>query len=702
MAHESTSHWPARPYKGFGNYGPDDVALFAGRDREITAFARMVADPKARLLLLHGATGCGKSSFLRAGVIPFLEGRLAGFTFLKDPARPTIARGSKNAKAFFIRSTEDPLGRLAAEVFRVADQGFDVVSPSGPKRITLDDAKLGCASAEAFAARVSQRPVDLIKSLEALASALPVKLVFVVDQAEEVVTQNRRRPGDRYAERFFEFLAAFASTRWPLNLIVSLRTEFFGAFQARLRRLSKRRVDVHDYFLDELPPDRILEAMMRPTLDAPVRKFGAPRHFYKFSFDDGLPEQIVKDLTDAADAGGLVSGILPFLQVVCESLYTKTKFRNGQGVPWVIARDDYRACNPLEMLASYVDDILGKAVGSDPDGVNVARTRWKEVLASLAKVQVDGSITTDIKRIDELRAIADKAKASDFERVMTYLAHDDQGVLRRDRIQRAPPLEPAESCSLRHDVIGLVLNAWRINKASDSHELVSKREIEKLMPSVETIDLTCTFDELGSGESFRRWLDVRSQQVFVDYRIPYGFGVESPHGRVIVDADALVRPVEEPTRSALPVRFVQGTVEPQTVKGDIEICGSLSPDTAFVGFEIRQPFERAFCTSRIEVEQAYKNDEWTTEYTGVLVQLPTGRLHLTVRFPRSFCAPGLEAGPVVFFGSGEKTHDAEIARIRPNFKLEDTVATLEVFQPQQGLQYAIYWMPPGADLARTG
>ena len=53
--------WPKRPYKGFGQYGPEDVPLFEGRSAETTAFARMVADPKARLLVLHGATGCGKS-----------------------------------------------------------------------------------------------------------------------------------------------------------------------------------------------------------------------------------------------------------------------------------------------------------------------------------------------------------------------------------------------------------------------------------------------------------------------------------------------------------------------------------------------------------------------------------------------------------------------------------------------------------------
>ncbi|WP_105968123.1 nSTAND1 domain-containing NTPase [Streptomyces geranii] len=59
------------PYRGLARFETDDHALFFGRDRMIDRLRRLVCD--RRLAVLFGPSGSGKSSLLRAGLIPRLR-----------------------------------------------------------------------------------------------------------------------------------------------------------------------------------------------------------------------------------------------------------------------------------------------------------------------------------------------------------------------------------------------------------------------------------------------------------------------------------------------------------------------------------------------------------------------------------------------------------------------------------------------------
>jgi hypothetical protein len=62
------------PYPGIMAFEPEDAAVFFGRDREIREVAERLEARRvqggARLLLVVGASGSGKSSVLKAGVLP--------------------------------------------------------------------------------------------------------------------------------------------------------------------------------------------------------------------------------------------------------------------------------------------------------------------------------------------------------------------------------------------------------------------------------------------------------------------------------------------------------------------------------------------------------------------------------------------------------------------------------------------------------
>ncbi|NUR03897.1 MAG: helix-turn-helix domain-containing protein [Streptomyces sp.] len=63
------------PYRGLARFEPDDRALFFGRDRLVEELNRLVCDH--RFAVLFGASGSGKSSLLRAGLIPRLRDEIA-------------------------------------------------------------------------------------------------------------------------------------------------------------------------------------------------------------------------------------------------------------------------------------------------------------------------------------------------------------------------------------------------------------------------------------------------------------------------------------------------------------------------------------------------------------------------------------------------------------------------------------------------
>jgi Novel STAND NTPase 1 len=91
-----------RPYKGLCAFEFDDAALFFGRERQVErVLARLT---EVRFAAVVGASGSGKSSFVRAGL-------LAGIG---------AATGGKTARVALLTPGADPLGQLAGAVGTVA------------------------------------------------------------------------------------------------------------------------------------------------------------------------------------------------------------------------------------------------------------------------------------------------------------------------------------------------------------------------------------------------------------------------------------------------------------------------------------------------------------------------------------------------------------------------------------------------------
>lgn len=199
---------PKRPYPGLAPFQERDAAVYFGRDDDI----KMVQDCLTRhrrgnahgFLLILGASGCGKSSLVRAGVLPRLRQETAGGS--GKPAWiivPPIMSG-------------EGLTRLAlamADAFRE-----DGAAALPPKR-DMDAVRRALETPDGLNALAT----DLLDARKAPEGSV----LIVLDQMEEVF--GSEDPSTREMLRLL--MEATAQPGSPVTVLATMRSDFLNDFQ---------------------------------------------------------------------------------------------------------------------------------------------------------------------------------------------------------------------------------------------------------------------------------------------------------------------------------------------------------------------------------------------------------------------------------------------------------------------------------------
>ncbi len=166
--HEVRAAAEACPWRGLASYDPQDVDTFFGREEDVTAgLARLLG---VRLLVLAGPSGSGKSSLMKAGLVPalLLQGRRSVVcTPGADPVAAIAAALAADPGAVLcVDQAEDALKHGRDEdVLLWLRTLTDHVANRGPVVLTVRADHLPALAADPDFARLAERGLYLVSPL---------------------------------------------------------------------------------------------------------------------------------------------------------------------------------------------------------------------------------------------------------------------------------------------------------------------------------------------------------------------------------------------------------------------------------------------------------------------------------------------------------------------------------------------------------
>ena len=200
----------ARPYKFLDYYTERDASLFFGREHEVDAICSQIL--AHRSFILHGRSGVGKSSILRAGLMPKLK--------------------AQGHRVFVIRSFTDPVHQMVSMLSDACgvDPGEDTGTGLGHLIGRLDDDR---------------------------------DVIFFLDQFEEffsLLAEDARR-------HFLSVARQLAAGNLPVRLVFALREDL-------LAEMSQLKAAIPEIFHHEYRLKRLSRDQAELAITGPARSVG--------------------------------------------------------------------------------------------------------------------------------------------------------------------------------------------------------------------------------------------------------------------------------------------------------------------------------------------------------------------------------------------------------------------------------------------
>lgn len=332
------------PYPGLLAFQESDAAIYFGRDDEIRRLIERLNARRAqggtKLIALLGASGSGKSSLLRAGVIPRIRRDKRNWIVL-PPMRPQ-------------RHPIDELARTIAIMLDTRDWR------------TLRDRLNGPDVRHALS--------DLASDLRIWAGANEANILIPVDQAEELFGVSN--PDE--AAQFLKVISAAMSEDLPFLAVFSQRSDYLEALQSAPTLTAR----FEEFSLGPLPLSRVPQ-----IIEGPARVAG-------ISLEDGLVQMASRD-AETEDA-------LPLLAFALRELYDRSAGdRHFSLSEYMAMGDAAEGLTPLEnAVRKAADSVIADAAPRE-DELAALRDAF---VPAMVKVNDTGEYARNPARWDALPA----------------------------------------------------------------------------------------------------------------------------------------------------------------------------------------------------------------------------------------------------------------------------------------------------------
>ena len=281
------------PFPGLAAFEADREHLFFGRDLAIRQASDRLRKAKTPFLLILGASGAGKSSLLRAGLLPKLT-------------RPGAIAEIDLFRRALITPGLDPFAELASALLAPETLGGELAGGRFADKGALAKALAGDpATAAGLIGEALDKAAEARRVTAHFDTPRPARLLLAVDQAERLFTETPVT-----AVAFASLLQALAGG--IAYVVLALRADAYAHFQACGPLLALRAAGAT---LDLVPPTaaELEDIVMRPVAACePPLAFGPS--------DPPLGQRLVGD-AQGGDA-------LPLLQMTLEGLYKAQKARD--------------------------------------------------------------------------------------------------------------------------------------------------------------------------------------------------------------------------------------------------------------------------------------------------------------------------------------------------------------------------------------
>ncbi|MDF7775796.1 hypothetical protein P1X14_11110 [Sphingomonas sp. AOB5] len=348
------------PYPGLRAFNREEAHLFFGREGCVDEMIDRLAS--TRFLAVLGASGSGKSSLVKTGLLSSLQ---LGF-FARAGARWTIAEFTPGGQ---------PMRNLAAALTEASD---------APRKPSVDMLR----------ALLARGPRALIEWCQSGALKPGHNLLILVDQFEELFRYGDYAAREE-AEAFVHLLLESAkAAEVPIHIVLTMRSEYLGAC-ALIPGLAEE-INAGFYLTPRMSREECRAAIEGPAAIA------------RFEIDPELVNQILNDMASFApweEQRGVAQGQslsrradqLPLMQHLLNRLWLRARAR---GEPVVLRMSDYDETDGLAgALNSHGAEILARlspaardeagtvfrALVSGPDPTNAIRRpcRFDELAAQV-------------------------------------------------------------------------------------------------------------------------------------------------------------------------------------------------------------------------------------------------------------------------------------------------------------------------------
>ncbi|WP_449220858.1 nSTAND1 domain-containing NTPase [Tistrella mobilis] len=338
------------PFPGLAAFEETQAAVFFGRDAEILDLMERLRQIRTRggtrLITLLGASGSGKSSLLRAGLVARLRYDRDNWIVCK-PFRPEA----------------EPVDRLIDTLLLTLREAGPGESPG--------DGEADRRWREALASATPGEALrEIGRALRRRAGALDAQILIPIDQAEELFT--RAEPSKQRA--FFALLDAALADDLPFVAIAALRSDHLGDWQT----------------VDGLSAPAVLHPLAR----MPLARIGSlvrdPAKLVHLKVD----EEMIAALTADAES----DDALPLIAFLLRRMYDTI----GTDTAWTLAH--YQAMGDRRADRTPLQDAVRRAADDAlPDLTDSQAAALREAFVSaLVRVNAEGGFVRKAARLADI------------------------------------------------------------------------------------------------------------------------------------------------------------------------------------------------------------------------------------------------------------------------------------------------------------